>query len=339
MDIAGQMKLAKHWNKLLAPYSRANNRKAGFQLASTAILFAINWGLMLWSLSISYWLTLALALPAAGLQIRLFIFQHDCGHGSFTSSSRANNIIGRIVGVLMMTPYSYWKRTHAIHHASSGDLDRRSFGDVETLTVDEYLAAGFWKRLGYRLYRNPIILFVLGPVFQFVLKHRLPFTPKGWKREKASVFWTNVSLAGIVVLAYFTIGIGNLLLVQLPITLISGSIGMWLFYVQHQFEDTYWRNTPDWSFHKAGLEGSSLYDLPIVLHWFTGNIGFHHIHHLASKIPNYHLKACFDNIPEVRQVTRLSIAESFRCARLHLWDETEKRLVSYRHLRTIKSAA
>ncbi len=339
MDIASQVALGKYWNKLLDPYSRANNRKAWFQLSTTAVLFIINWALMLWSLGVSYWLTLLLALPAAGLQIRLFIFQHDCGHGSFFGSSRSNNMVGRLIGVLMLTPYSYWRRTHAIHHASSGDLDRRSFGDVETLTVEEYLASGFWKRLGYRLYRNPIVLFVLGPVFQFVLKHRLPFMPRTWKRERASVLWTNVSLLGILVLAFFTIGVDRLLLVQLPITLISGSIGMWLFYVQHQFEDTYWRNTPDWSFHRAGIEGSSLYDLPAVLHWFTGNIGFHHIHHLASRIPNYHLKLCFERVPEVQEVTRLGILESFRCARLHLWDETERRLVSYRHLRTIRTAA
>ena len=338
MEVPSQVALAKYWNKLLAPYAQADNRKAWFQLSTTALLFAANWLLMLWSLDISYWLTLALALPAAGLTVRLFIFQHDCGHGSFFRKSAWNNAIGGIIGVLTLTPYRYWLRTHAIHHASSGDLDRRSFGDVETLTVSEYLELSTWKRLGYRLYRHPLVLFVFGPVFQFIIKHRLPLDlPRSWKRERASVLKTNLGLIAVFVVASLTIGLERFLLVQLPITLISGAAGMWLFYVQHQFEDTYWRNNPEWSFHKAGIEGSSFYDLPSVLHWFTGNIGFHHVHHLASRIPNYRLKQAFHEVPELQEVTRLTILNSLRSARLHLWDENKQRLVSFRALRALRA--
>jgi len=334
VEVADQMAAARYWNKLLAPYSKADNRKAWFQVATTGLLFAATWLLMLWSLDVSYWLTLLLALPAAGLQIRLFIFQHDCGHGSFFGSTKLNNALGGIIGVLMLTPYHYWQRTHAIHHATAGDLDRRSFGDVETLTVNEYLALSRWRRVGYRLYRNPFVLFLLGPIFQFIIKHRLPLdVPRSWKRERASVLKTNLALLAILIVAWLTIGIKSLLLIQLPITFLSGAIGMWLFYVQHQFEDTYWRNNPEWSFYDAGIQGSSFYDIPAVLHWFTVNIGFHHVHHLASRIPNYRLKQCFYEIPELQRVTRLTIFQSLRSARLHLWDEAEKRLVGFRALR------
>lgn len=339
MDTRTQVAAAKYWNQLLTPYAQADDRKAFFQLATTGGLFVVNWLLMLWSLGTSYWLTLLLAVPAAGLQIRLFIFQHDCGHGSFFRSSKMNDLVGGLIGILMLTPYRYWRRTHAIHHASSGDLDRRDFGDVETLTVNEYLALPFHRRLGYRLYRNPAILFLLGPVYQFVIKHRLPLDiPSTWRRERMSVLKTNLALAALLLLASLTIGIDALLLVQLPITLISGGLGMWLFYVQHQFEDTYWRHNSEWSFHRAGIEGSSFYDLPAVLHWFTGNIGFHHVHHLASRIPNYRLKQCFQSVPQLHRVTRLTIWNSLRCARLHLWHETEKRLVGFSYLRRLQTA-
>ncbi|MDX1644468.1 MAG: fatty acid desaturase [Thermoanaerobaculia bacterium] len=339
MDARSQVAAAKYWNRLLAPYAEADDAKAWIQLLTTTTLFVGTWLAMLWSLQISYWLTLGLAIPAAGLQIRLFIFQHDCGHGSFFRSSRWNDTVGGLIGILMLTPYRYWRRTHAIHHASSGDLDRRDFGDVETLTVKEYLALPRHRRIAYRLYRNPLILFVLGPIYQFVLKHRLPLDiPRNWRRERRSVAKTNLALLGLLLVAWPTIGIDSLLLVQLPITLLSGSVGMWLFYVQHQFEDTYWRHNPEWSFHRAGLQGSSFYDLPAVLHWFTGNIGFHHVHHLASRIPNYRLKQCFRNVPELGQVTRLTILGSLRCARLHLWNEAEKRLVGFSHLRRLQSA-
>jgi omega-6 fatty acid desaturase (delta-12 desaturase) len=327
------------WQKLLAPYSKADPVKAWFQLLSTAALFAANWLLMLWSLSGPYWLTLLLVLPAAGLQIRLFIFQHDCGHGSFFRQRKLNNVVGATIGVLMLTPYNYWRRTHAIHHATSGDLDNRSFGDVETLTVAEYEQLSRIGKLKYRLYRNPLILLTVGPFYQFVIKHRLPLDiPRSWKREWRSVMGTNLAIAGALTLVWLTIGFKSFLLVQAPITLVSAMLGMWLFYVQHQFEDTYWREHPEWDYHQAALEGSSFYDLPKILHWFTGNIGYHHIHHLASRVPNYHLPKCFREVPEMQHVTRLKIVESLRCLWLSLWDTEQGKLVSFRTARQ-RSAA
>ena len=322
---------ARSWNRLLEPYRRPQLARSLFQLVSTAVLFAAGLATMLWSLDLSYALTLALAVPTAGLLVRLFIIQHDCGHGSFFSSRRANSAVGSVLGVLILTPFHYWRRTHAIHHATHGDLGRRDLGDVMTLTVDEYRDLSRAGRLGYRLYRNLFVMLVLGPIYQFGIKHRFPFdAPRGWRREWASVIWTDAALAAVLVAAGQTIGLGRLLLVYVPVMLVAGAAGIWLFYVQHQFEDTYWEHSPEWSFHRAGLEGSSFYDLPRVLHWFTGNIGYHHIHHLASQIPNYRLRRCFEENPELHQVTRLTLRESLKCARYKLWDEGQGRLVGFR---------
>lgn len=285
---------------------------------------------MLRSLEISYWLTLALSVPAAGLVIRLFIIQHDCGHGSFFARQSLNNIVGSVIGVLTLTPYEYWRRTHAIHHATSGNLDRRDFGDLTTLTIREYLALPPIRRLLYRVYRNPVILFGVGPCYQFILKHRLPLDlPSSWKREWRSVMLTNVALAGLVILMSELVGFTTFIKIQLPITLLAGSLGVWLFYIQHQFEDTYWRRTPDWDYRDASLQGSSYYDLPRVINWFTGNIGVHHIHHLCSRIPNYRLQECLRENEYLQHATRLTLVSSIHCARLKLWDEDERRLVGF----------
>lgn len=330
---------SRSWDQILAPYKKADDRAALFQLLSTAALFAGAWWLMLRSLEGPYWLTLLLAVPTAGLSIRLFIFQHDCGHGSFFSSRRVNNAVGTVLGVITLNPYFYWRRTHAIHHATSGDLDRRELGDVRTLTVKEYLALPWHGRLGYRLYRNMAVMLLLGPFYQFVLKSRFPFdAPRSWKQEWRGILYTNLALAAIVAVAWQTIGLGRFLLIQGPITLISGAIGIWLFYVQHQFEDTYWEHHERWSFQTAGLVGSSFYDLPAVLNWFTGNICFHHIHHLSSLIPNYKLQACMRENPELQQVTRLTFWTSLRCARLKLWDEDGRKLVGFRYVKELLAA-
>ncbi len=325
---------ASYWNRLLAPYMERSPKRALFQLVTTSALFILSWAAMVWSLDVSYWLTLALLLPTSGFLIRLFIFQHDCGHGAFFKSQRINNWVGFFIGILMLTPYQYWRRTHASHHASSGDLDRRGYGDVNTLTVDEYLALSKRGRLRYRIYRSITVLLLVGPIYQFVVKHRFPLdAPRSWKREWSSIMWTNVGIIVLLVLGWQTIGITKLLLVQVPLVMTSTAIGIWLFYVQHQFEDTYWRNTPEWDFHRAGLEGSSYYELPAVLHWFTGNIGYHHIHHLSSRIPNYHLRRCFREQPEMQKVTRLTIWESVKCARLKLWDQASGKLVGFSEIR------
>jgi len=325
---------AAHWSRVLAPYKKPDTRRAVLQVLNTAIPFVALWGLMLASLQVSYALTLLLAVPAAGLLVRLFIIQHDCGHGSFFRSQTANHVLGSILGVVTLTPYRYWRRTHAIHHATSGNLDRRELGDVETLTVDEYRAAGRWERLSYRLYRHPLVLLVLGPAWQFLIKHRLPFdAPRTWKAEWASVLWTNLALAAVAVTFSLTVGFVPFALVWAPIFILSGAAGVWLFYVQHQFEDTYWERQEEWDFHLAGIEGSSFYDLPAIAHWFTGNIGYHHVHHLSSKIPNYRLRQCMDEVPDLQHVTRLTFRESLACLKLTLWDEESGKLVGFRHAR------
>ena len=322
-----------YWNERLGPYQQADNRMALRQLATTLTLFGLVWWVMLEALTIGWWLTLSLAPLAALLLVRLFIVQHDCGHGSYFSSRRVNDAVGFWLGVLTLTPYRYWKRTHDIHHGTSGNLDRRSMGDIETLTVREYLELPSWRRLAYRLYRNPLVLLGIGPVYQFVLKHRLPLgTPHTWTREWRSVLLTNLALVVVVAGMAWTVGLGAFLRVQLPITLLAGPVGVWLFYVQHQFEPTYWARGRDWDFFAAGLDGSSFYDLPRVLHWFTGNIGFHHIHHLSIRIPSYRLPRCFREVEELQRPNRLGLLESLSCLRLKLWDEDTGRLVGFGHL-------
>lgn len=311
--------------------------KSVFQLTSTALLLGVLWWAMLWSLEVGYWLTLLLALPASLMLVRLFMLQHDCGHGSFFRSRRANNLIGSVLGVFTLVPYAYWRRTHSLHHAGSGNLEARGIGDIDTLTVREYLSRPRIKRLLYRLYRHPLVLLVVGPTWQFVLKHRLPLDiPREWRREAVGVQLSNLGLASVVAVMWMTVGIERFLMVQLPITLLAGSIGVYLFYVQHQFEDTYWRYRDAWDYFAAGLEGASHLVMPRPLQWATANIGLHHIHHVASRIPNYHLQRCYDSHPELRQVTTLTLLGSVRTLWFTLWDEDERRLVGFRELGAIR---
>lgn len=319
----------------LAQFREPDTGRSAWQLASTAVLFAGTWALAYFSLRLSYWITLALAIPAAFLLIRLFIFQHDCGHGSFFKSSRASDIIGSILGVFTLTPYHYWKKTHAIHHATSGNLEHRGFGDIDTLTVSEYLALSRWGRFKYRVYRHPLVLFGFGAVLHFFVKHRIPaIVPRDWTRERRSIFWTDVGLAAVIVSMGALLGFRELLLVHLPVALCSCTIGVWLFYVQHQFEPTYWEHDPEWRYDNAALVGSSFYRLPRVLQWATGNIGLHHIHHLNARIPNYRLQEVFESIPELQRVTTLTLRQSLRCVHLALWDERRRRLVRFREIAT-----
>ena len=322
------------WNAIVARYRQPIARRSVWQVVNTAGPLFLLWLAMYLGLRFSYALTLALAVPAAFFLVRLFIIQHDCSHGSFFRSQRANDAVGAVIGVLTLVPYAYWRKTHALHHATSGNLEHRGFGDVDTLTVDEYRALGRWGRLKYRLYRHPVILFVAGPVWVFILRHRFPtIVPRTWRRERRSIVRNDIALAVLVTAMTLAVGWKAFLLIQLPVSLLAGSVGVWLFYIQHQFEDTYWEHDEKWEFVAAGLKGSSYYRLPRILQWATGNIGLHHIHHLSSKIPNYRLQECFDENPVFKRVTELRLLESLRCVRLALWDEAQGKLVSFREAR------
>jgi omega-6 fatty acid desaturase (delta-12 desaturase) len=325
------------WSEILAPYQTPTLRAGLWQLFTSALPFVLLWGLMVYSLNYAYGVTLLVALPTASFLIRLFIIQHDCGHGAFFPSRAANNALGFMLGILTLTPYAYWRKTHAVHHASSGNLDRRGCGDITTLTIREYNALPPLRQRAYRLYRHPLLMFLIGPAFQFIVKHRFPWDlPTHHNREWRSIHLTNLVLVLLVGLLGATIGFQRFLLVQGPITLVASAMGVWLFYIQHQFEHTYWQHRSQWDFSMAGLRGSSYYDLPVPLRWLTANIGLHHIHHLHSQIPNYKLQQCFNDIPALQQVSRLTLWQSFRCASLKLWDEDQQKLVGFQDAAAIR---
>ncbi len=328
------MRDARAWTKLLASYRQPSTRRSIVEIAITIVPLAALWVLAWLSLDIGYWLALPLTLASAGFLVRLFAIQHDCSHGAFFRHRLANDWFGRVAGVLTFTPYGVWRHAHATHHASTGNLDRRGMGDVDTLTVGEYHARSFWGRLRYRLYRHPLVMFGLGPAYLFLLQYRLPvgMMRNGW-RPWASSMTTNLAIAVVIALLMWLIGVKAFLLVHLPSLLLAASVGVWMFYVQHQFEQTTWASDREWNLHDAALHGSSHYDLPAFLHWFTANIGIHHVHHLNSRIPYYRLQRVLRDHPELRDVGRLTLLQSFRCVRLVLWDETQGRLVSFREAR------
>ena len=330
----------QHWNEILRPYVGPDTRKSVGQLLATAVFFVALWYLALRSLEVGYWLTLLLAVPAAGFMMRLFMIQHDCGHGSFFHSRTARDWVGRIIGVILLTPYDYWKRTHAYHHAHSGDLDFRGFGDVDTFTVREYLSWPRAQRIKYRLYRHPLILFGLAPFYQFIVKHRYPWDiPRDWKQAWQSVWWTNAALVGVLALMWATIGIERFLLVQLPITLIASTLGIWMFYVQHQYEDTYWHHHDEWDYYDASLYGSSYLVLPKPLQWLTASIGVHHVHHMSARIPNYRLQQVHDENPEFHVVTKVRFKDTVKLINLALWDEDSRKLIRFKDLKRQRAAA
>jgi omega-6 fatty acid desaturase (delta-12 desaturase) len=310
-------------------------RKSLWQVLNSLVPYLCLSGLMIWTLDVSYWLTLALAVPAAGFMVRIFIIFHDCGHGSFFKSQRANHLVGFITGVLTFTPYHHWRHKHALHHATSGDLDGRGTGDIWTLTVQEYVEAPRWKRIAYRVFRNPFVLFVIAPLYLFLIHQRIPSRGVG-RRERLSVHATNAVLLLIAVVAHLTIGIKAYLMIQLPVMTITGTLGLWLFYVQHQFEGVYWQRRKEWGFVEAALNGSSFYKLPRILQWFSGNIGFHHVHHLSPRIPNYNLEPCHRADPLFRGVKPITLLSSLRSFTYRLWDEQRGRLVGYRRLRELR---
>jgi omega-6 fatty acid desaturase (delta-12 desaturase) len=323
------------WSKKLAPYRESRTGRSILEIVITAVPLAAIWAVawLLHGLGF-WWAALLLTIPAALFLVRLFMIQHDCGHGAFFAERRANDWVGRIIGVLTLTPYDYWRQTHAIHHATSGNLDRRGLGAIETMTVEEYRAMTPMRRLGYRLYRHPLVMFGLGPAFVFFLMQRLPvgMMRNGW-RPWASVLGNTaaiiVGLGGLI----WLFGAAPVLLVNVLTMLLAATIGVWLFYIQHQFEGAQWARNGEWQRDQAALTGSSHYDLPPVLRWFTANIGIHHVHHLSSRIPFYRLPKVLKDHPELQPMSRIGLVESLRCARLALWDEQQGRLVSFREAR------
>ena len=322
------------WQGIVSKYAYPETWRSLWQVFNSVIPFFIGWYLMYRSLEVGYWLALILAVPTGGFMMRCFIIFHDCCHGSFFKSIKTNDRLGLVIGVLVLTPYQQWKHSHAMHHATAGDLDRRGIGDVYTMTVEEYLAAPWYKKVGYRIMRSPIILFTVGSFLVFTVTHRF-FEKGAGKRERSSVIWTNIAIAAVVGWIMLEIGWAAFLLVEVPILLIACGAGVWLFYVQHNFDPTYWERHTEWEFFNAGMDGSSFYKLPKLLQWFTGNIGFHHIHHLSPRIPNYKLEQCHNENPEL-QIAPLTIQHSLKSLFFRLWDEKEKMLVGWSALKKYK---
>lgn len=321
---------ASGWSAALRHYKQPDNRVAGLELVKTVGPLAALWVLMWFLSTISLWLPLLVAPLAAAFLTRLFMVQHDCGHNAFFSSRRVNDWTGRILGVLTLTPYDFWRHSHALHHAGAGNLDRRGIGDIDTLTVGEYLSRSRWGRLRYRIYRHPLVMFGIGPAYLFLLQHRLPVGAMG----RGMMPWASTSLTNLAILAYALcliqlIGLSAFLMVHLPVMLMGAALGVWLFYVQHQFERTYWEHDENWSHPDAALHGSSFYDLPRPLMWITGYIGVHHVHHLSSRIPFYRLPEVMSAHPELGGIGRITLWESLKCVRLTLWNEDSKAMVAF----------
>ena len=322
------------WLKILSRYRQPNRFRSTVELVITVVPFVALWALTWAAVEYGQWWGLLLIIPAAAFLVRLFMIQHDCGHGSFFAYRHADDWTGRALGVLTLTPYDYWRRAHAAHHASAGNLDERGMGDITTLTVAEYYRLSRWGRLRYRLYRHPAVMFGVGPAWLFVLQQRLPF---GMMRSGAtpwvSTMATNLGIAALVIGLIWLCGVVPFLIIHLPIVVLAGAAGIWLFYVQHQFEDTHWAQGDDWEFQHSALHGASHYDLPAVLRWFTGNIGIHHVHHLSSRVPYYRLPEVLRDYPELHSLGRITLLDSLRCVKLVLWDENRRKLVSFREAR------
>lgn len=335
MNFKDGLNNASSWKKIIAQYQRSSIPRASWQLINTLIPYFGVWIAIYYCKAISWWLVVPLVILAAGLSIRMFIFFHDCGHGSFFKSKKLNDILGFILGVFTFTPYYHWRWEHSIHHAGSGDLDRRGTGDIWMMTIDEYLESSTWKKFVYRVSRNPIILFVIAPPILFLAWQRMA-NPRAPKREKLSVYYTNFALIFFVGIFSYFFGLWTYLLIQIAITTIASGVGVWLFYVQHQFEDVYWERGANWNYVEAALHGSSFYKLPKILQWFSGNIGFHHIHHLSARIPNYHLEKCHNSNPLFQNIKPITLISSWKSLNYRFWDEKKRQLVGYRYLRARK---
>ncbi len=328
-------KTAREWMLTLIPYRTSNKTRSWLEFAVTFIPFVLLCTAAYFALNVSFLLSFPLTVLAAVFLVRLFIIQHDCGHGAFFNNKKLNDWLGRFLGIFTMAPYDVWRRAHNVHHSASGNLDKRGMGDIDTLTVEEYQARSWKGKFKYRLYRHPFVLFVIGPIFIFLFHYRLPigFMNAGAKYWISSM-GTNAAIAVFVFLMIYFIGFVPFLLVYLPIILLAAAMGVWMFYVQHQFEATHWERQRGWDREEAALLGSSHYDLPPVLRWLTGNIGIHHVHHLNSRIPFYRLTEVLRDHPALIDMKRLTFMDSFKCIKLQLWDESKRRLVSFREAKT-----
>jgi omega-6 fatty acid desaturase (delta-12 desaturase) len=319
----------KKLRKLVSPYEKANLKDSVWQLLNTIVPFFILWFLSYKCLTVSIWLTLAIDVVAAGFLVRTFIIFHDCCHYSFFKNRMANKILGTLTGILTLFPFSQWQHDHSVHHATSSNLDKRGTGDIWMLTVDEYQSSAAWTKIKYRLYRNPIVMFILGPIYVFLIKNR--FNRNGARlKERLNTYLTNISLAAVIALLCWSIGWKSFLLVEGPIFLLAGIAGVWLFYVQHTFEDTYFEADQEWEYVKAAVEGSSYYKLPKLLQWLTGNIGYHHVHHLSPRVPNYKLELVHKNTQPLQNVPTITFKTSLGSLKFHLWDEQRKKFVRFK---------
>jgi acyl-lipid omega-6 desaturase (Delta-12 desaturase) len=321
-----------NWKEKIAPFEKSRIQHSIWQLVNTLVPFVVLWYLAYKSMEVSYGLTFLAVIPAAGFLVRIFIIFHDCCHYSFFKNRRVNVIIGTITGILTCSPYHQWRHTHSVHHATSSNLNRRGTGDVWTLTVDEYMDASRLKRLVYRIYRNPLVMFGFGPVYIFLIDYR--FNRKGvGMKERLNTYVTNLGIAGLAGLLCWLVGWQAFLMIQGPIFFLSGVAGIWMFYVQHQFENTYFEQEEEWDFVKAALQGSSFYKLPKLLHWITGNIGFHHIHHLSPRVPNYNLQKAHMSSPVLQDVPTINLWTSLKSLRYRLWNESSKSFIGFRELK------
>ncbi|MFC4322893.1 fatty acid desaturase [Litchfieldia salsa] len=331
MSKQSNMNLKKH----ISPYEKSNTRDSVWQLINTLTPLIILWILAYQSLAISYFLTLFFAIFAAGFVVRTFIIFHDCCHQSFFKNRRLNSILGTITGIITLFPFSQWKHEHSVHHATSSNLDKRGVGDIWVLTVNEYLEAPLKTKIVYRIYRNPIVMFGLGPIYLFLIKNR--FNRKGARRnERLNTYLINISVIVLYTILSLIVGWQAFLIIQGTILFISGSAGIWLFYVQHTFEDSYFEEDENWEYVKAAVEGSSFYKLPKLLQWLTGNIGYHHVHHLSPRVPNYKLEEAHNNTTPLQHVPTITLATSLSSIKFRLWDEENKVFVSFRKIKTLK---
>lgn len=328
------MKKQTMLRKQVSPYETSNIKDSIRQLINTLVPFFVLWFLAYESLSVSYLLTLAFGVIASGFLVRIFIIFHDCCHHSFFKNRTVNKIVGTITGILTLFPYNQWQHSHSVHHATSGNLDKRGTGDIWVLTVDEYLESSVWRKIAYRLYRNPFVMFVLGPIYIFLITNR--FNRKGARmNERMNTYIINIAIAAIVGILCYAIGWKSFLLVEAPIFLISGSAGVWLFYVQHTFEDSYYEQNEEWDYVLAAVEGSSFYKLPKLFQWLTGNIGYHHVHHLSPRVPNYKLETAHNNTKPLQNVPTITLATSLSSLKFRLWDEQAKKFIRFKDLKAL----